>query len=229
MDLRSQSQGQDQGQKQGQRQRQGQGQDAGSSLRRFGIAEVQATVVSAWQAGFDPISAAQLGGAALRSSKSWIGAPECLAALGHLRVNAWMVEVTEVRGAGQALVDALAAYFRAREPKQRLPVYLQHKGHSRLAIGVLPRGAGSPTGAVILRDPADRASPLRVQIVPAAKLNGRQYQLVFADAGTQLREEEVILRKGDPHSAAHWEVGSAVPARGAWRYAHWFPQQERFS
>lgn len=196
---------------------------------RLTVAEVQAAIVAAWAAGFDPESAVQLRGSALLGSKCWVGAPEALAAFGKLRVRCWLVEIVEPRGAGRAIVDVLSAYMRARAPNRRLPVLIQHSGHSRLALGVVPR-AGEPSasaGAVVMRDPAQRVSPLRLQIETAAQLDGWQYQLVFMELG-RLTDAEVHVRKGRPRAAAIWQaVTEGAPA--SWRYEEWMLQCDRCS
>lgn len=173
------------------------------------IRAVQALVAAAWRSGFDPVSAMQLQCGSFVGSRRWLGAPEALALLSSLRVHAWAVEIVERSGAGQALASALHAYARRTPHARRLPVLVQHEGHSRLAVGV---GAN---GVVMLRDPADQA-PGRVRCVPAAALDGQQFQLIFADCSRCLSDAEMHARKGEPQAAAIWAEGRR------WDCASWF-------
>jgi len=132
--------------------------------------------------------------------------------------------------AGRAIVDVIVAYMRAREPSRRLPVLVQHSGHSRLALGAIPRSADSEpstsAGAVLLRDPAQRASPLRLEGEAAARFDGRQYQLVFMELG-RLTDAEARARAGSPRAAAaSWQsAGEGAPA--GWRYEDWMALDDR--
>jgi hypothetical protein len=97
---------------------------------------VQELVCSAWRAGYDAMSARQLGGDALIGSRTWIGACECLCALRIHRRRALVYEFERVRGRpfDPAPLRAFAReWFAVSSPP---PLQVQWKGHSVLAVGL---------------------------------------------------------------------------------------------
>ena len=166
------------------------------------IGAIQRLVERAWRAGFDPVGADEFGGTLVGKSgkRAWIGAPESLVVFWHLRIEAFVVDVREPRGAGAAVHAVASAYFRppsesaARAPSSRKrgapegadgarpPLVLHRKGHSYLLVGTL---ATPP--AVLLRDPEDDVGTIRC--VPTAMLDGRQYQIVGTGPAEPRRAE----------------------------------------
>jgi hypothetical protein len=218
------------------------------------VAHIQRLVEGAWREGFDPESARQFGGslAGKTGRAGWLGAPESLVLLWHVRAEAFIVEIVQRAEAGAAVYSVASACFAEapadgaddaspgeRAPKRqrcadggvapspsaggctaRAPLLLQHEGHSRTIVGVLP----APHERVILRDPKD--APRRLRIVPLSQLNGRQYQIVCAGrptardgataAALTLNDERAASRLGrDPEPAA------VLDRMGRWRHASW--------
>ena len=88
---------------------------------------LQALIERAWQEGFDPKGRAEFGGRLVgkRGRSGWIGAPEMVVALWHLRVDAILVEVKFEAGAGRCsgtgvfeAVQACLAPSRGQPPPQ---------------------------------------------------------------------------------------------------------------
>lgn len=212
---------------------------AGTADGAPGVRLVQQLVEGAWREGLDAEGAVLHGGALVgkRGRKAWLGAVDALIAMWHVRVESFMVEIVARDGAGDAVHAVGAACFaasaaadvaesededgrgrkRRKHPvhcSRRLPLLLQHQGHSRLLVGVLTRPP-----RVVLYDPAD--PPNRLRCLAPAALNGRQYQLLCCgeaapEGGGRLHLSEAALarRKDGLQGAAAWD-------RGAWRYAPW--------
>ncbi|KAL1521844.1 hypothetical protein AB1Y20_021495 [Prymnesium parvum] len=167
-------------------------------------AAVQALVEEAWRAGFSPRDRTALVG-----SRKWIGAPEWIIALWHLRLHALIIEVAGggrgASGPGGAGRAVLAAVSTCLEQCTDLPILLQHHGHSRTVLGVLARPR-----RLVVRDPIDPPGELRC--FSARELDGKPYQIVVIvnrtpaneEAPVGLSSEQVNDRKGEPRAAALW-------------------------
>lgn len=88
-----------------------------NSVRAAAAAEstgsMQQLIEAAWREGFDPESALTFGRslAGKTGRAAMVGAPEALALLTHLRLDAFVIEVVDRRGSGTAVYAAAAAYF----------------------------------------------------------------------------------------------------------------------
>ena len=88
-----------------------------NSVRAAAAAEstgsMQQLIEAAWREGFDPKSALTFGRslAGKTGRAAMVGAPEALALLTHLRLDAFVIEVVDRRGSGTAVYAAAAAYF----------------------------------------------------------------------------------------------------------------------
>ena len=224
---------------------------AASRLRLVkGHREIQRLVEGGWQEGLDPEGYEAYNGNLVGKTgrPAWLGADGSLTLLWHLRVEAFVVEVVDRVGAGDAVYSIAAACLErggepGREPgggapsrkrqrgssredeeepesfgSTRPPLLLQHQGHSRSILGVLP----PPSRRLLLRDPRD--APGKLQLVRPDELDGRQYQVTVAGraqarggatAGAlSLSEEEVGRRRGSPEPAA-------ILQHGVWQHASW--------
>ena len=211
-----------------------------------GVVDLQRLLEAAWREGFDPDGARHFRGklAGKNGESAMIGAGEWVALLWHLRVEAFVVEVVDRRGAGTAVYRVASACFAqpaaddevveveevSRKQRriersaaawcgERPPLMLQHDGHSRTILGVLP----APLKYLIVRDPGDE--PGRVRLLTPSELDGKQYQIVVcgrtvarggSTAGAlTLSHEQVARRLGrDPEPAAIWDGGM-------WMYSPW--------
>ena len=235
---------------------------AASRLRRVkGHLEIQRLVEAGWREGLDPEARRTYQGRLVgkTGTSAWLGADGSLTLLWHLRVEAFVVEVVDRSGAGDAVYSIAAACLapggggsaggerggggpppkrhRGSDGEQegaaeqgegshwlgcsaRPPLLLQHQGHSRSILGVLP----PPARRLLLRDPRD--APGRLQLVRPDELDGRQYQLTVAGkplarggatAGAlSLTEEEVARRRGPPGPEP-----AAILRHGRWEHASW--------
>eukprot|EP00966_Prymnesium_polylepis_P012781 293928-Prymnesium_polylepis.1 len=186
-----------------------------SSIRRRGLhggvptelrpLALQRLIEEAWRAGFSPRDRTKLVG-----TRKWIGGPEWIIALWHLRLDGLIIEIAgdgkRARGpggAGRAVVAAVRACLRCCTD---LPLLLQHQGHSRTVVGVLSR----PAERLVLRDPND--SPGALRCVAPHELDGKQYQVVVvrnrnhagAPVPVGLSADGAARRRGEPATAALW-------------------------
>ena len=187
----------------------------GNVCRPTDVAALQALVESAWREGFDPASAVQFDRSLVgkRGRAGWIGAPEMVAVLWHLRVDAMIVEVVFERGdadqrSGSAVCEAVATCLKQQRGGSpavtQLPIVLQGSSHSRTVLGVT-----SGTGAartLVLRDPNDRDLGV-VRCLSPSSLDGKPYQLVIVRSTRRLSETEARKRMGEPEAAALWRHG----------------------
>lgn len=165
---------------------------------------LQRVIEEAWRDGFSPRDKTKLVG-----TRKWIGGPEWIIALWHLRLNALIIEVAgdgrSARGPGGAGHAVAAAVRTCLACCTDLPILLQHQGHSRTVLGVLARPC-----RLVLRDPNDQPGELRC--VPPSELDGKQYQIVVvrnrsragAAVPVGLSADEARGRRGEPSSAAVW-------------------------
>ena len=266
------------------------GHGLGGSIEPRGL---QKLIEAAWREGFDRESARQFQHRLVgRTGKAgWIGAPECLALLWHVRVEAFVVEIVKRANAGAAVYKIAKACFAVdpapaapaaggggssagsngggsssavvidlrsddeespeRQKKRqkrtdeeaaapspspsfstRPPLLLQHQGHSRTIIGVLP----PPNERLIVRDPTDAQGTIR--LLAPSELDGKQYQIVacgppraFPQGGAaDIRGPVAMAREfftltNEP-AARRARVGEPEPAAalmedGKWEYAAW--------
>jgi len=108
------------------------------------IAAVQRTIVAAWRAGYDRRSAEQYHWRLLgkEGRAGWIGAPECLALLCHLRLDAFLVEVVQRASAGSAVYAVAAAWFAL--PSSSAPRELNEGSTSHATSRPAAHSAGNP-------------------------------------------------------------------------------------
>ena len=178
---------------------------------------LQRLVESAWREGFDPYSAGQFNHKLVgkRGYHGWIGAPEMLAVLGHLRVDAMIIEIILERGdadraTGRAVYAAVAACLAQHgetPAATAFPIVLQGDGHSRSILGITPRSA--PT--LIVRDPRDRQGVVRC--LAPGQFDGKQFQLVIVRSARKLSKAQA-RKRFHPQAAASWRSGR-------WRYSDW--------
>ena len=187
------------------------------------ITDLQLTIEAAWRAGFDQGSAGQFRNrlTGQKGKSGEIGAPEVLAALWHLQIDAFIVEIVQQAGAGRAVFHVAAAYFQSSHSELRTsghlnvhcssrpPLFLQRDGHSTSVLGVL-----SSPPRLIIRDPGD-ANAHMLRCMHPSELEGQQYQLVGV-TGKRVCAEDFLSRRGeDPEPAAVWD-------QGCWTYSRWF-------
>ena len=123
---------------------------------------------SAWAEGFDPKGRDLLSGRVVGTRK-WIGATECFTIFGYLGLRTAIVDFP---GGHTKMVQWLASYFLRGDTTEakardmgglwergaaglRLPVYLQHPGHSRTCVGVVVEEGQV---ALVVLDPAKPVS-----------------------------------------------------------------------
>jgi len=136
----------------------------------------QRIIQDAWLSGFDPPGAAHFD-RRLVGKKSWIGTTEVYVALSRLGLRCQIVDFPHPTGPNAQHVklfqwvenyfksglpqgtDSTAGGVRGIERTERLPLYLQHEGHSRTIIGIEERREGQQ---LLILDPAKKvADPLR--------------------------------------------------------------------
>ena len=127
------------------------------------------------------------------------------AVLWHVRVEAFLVEVVSEAGAGEAVFRAASTWFsaerggggggsgggshkrrRSEHCTERLPLMLQHQGHSRLIVGVL----ASPA-RLLIRDPSD-SNARTVHVIEPRTLNGTQYEILACGRAEATRRSERV-------------------------------------
>lgn len=101
------------------------------------IPKIQQLIEAAWAKGFDQQGREQLGNKVTNTTK-WIGATEIAATLYSLKVRCQLLDFHKPsgpQGTHPRLFEWIKAYFEKREP-YKLPIYLQHHGHSRTVVGI---------------------------------------------------------------------------------------------
>lgn len=102
------------------------------------IPKIQRLIEAAWQKGFDLQGSEQLGGKVVNTTK-WIGATEIVATLSSLKIKCQLLDFhapTGPDGTHPKLFEWVRDYFRSTGTDMKLPLYLQHQGHSRTIIGL---------------------------------------------------------------------------------------------
>ncbi|XP_060067494.1 zinc finger-containing ubiquitin peptidase 1-like [Ylistrum balloti] len=101
------------------------------------LPKIQRLIEAAWEKGFDKQGCEQLGGHVVDTTK-WIGATEIAATLLSLKVRCQLLDFhnpSGPQGTHPKLFQWVKDYFCQPSPV-KLPLYLQHQGHSRTIIGV---------------------------------------------------------------------------------------------
>ncbi|KAJ8315054.1 hypothetical protein KUTeg_007204 [Tegillarca granosa] len=101
------------------------------------IPKIQRLIEAAWAKGFDKQGCEQLGGKLVDTTK-WIGATEIVAVLSSLKVRCQLLDFhnpSGPQGTHPRLFQWIKDYFQQPSPV-KLPLYLQHHGHSRTVIGI---------------------------------------------------------------------------------------------
>ncbi|XP_065676119.1 zinc finger-containing ubiquitin peptidase 1 isoform X1 [Hydra vulgaris] len=97
------------------------------------IPKIQALIEKAWSEGYDPTGKEQLDGK-LQGTRKWIGTTEVCALLRSLKLKAQIVDFHKPNENLHVLMmEWICDYF---QNGLKLPLYLQHQGHSRLCIGI---------------------------------------------------------------------------------------------
>ncbi|KZV60905.1 DUF1671-domain-containing protein [Peniophora sp. CONT] len=141
---------------------------------RPGVRNLQETVERAWAAGFDPEGAAQLKHK-LRGTSKWIGTAELHVAFSYLGIPSRLADFALPRTNTKPLLDWIREYFdpaqpgtsanpwkgaRAVIPSDKMPLVLQHDGHSRTVVGYEITKNGQTN--LLVFDPATRIrEPIR--------------------------------------------------------------------
>jgi Peptidase family C78 len=115
-------------------------------LSSFGIYHeipiLQSIIEKAWTEGWDPKGFQELG----KLSKTKIGTPEIYTCLTFLGINVIVYDFTrKIDGGHLHLQDVVEKHF---DSEQAYPLYLQHDGHSRTAVGTYK-------SSILLFDPAN--------------------------------------------------------------------------
>ncbi|KAJ8026419.1 Ubiquitin carboxyl-terminal hydrolase ZUFSP [Holothuria leucospilota] len=135
------------------------------------ITYIQKLIENAWKKGFDPAGMEQLGNR-LVNTRKWIGATEVTALLQSLRVKCKLVDFhksTGQAGTHPRMFEWVKDYFGKPSTlrilgkedtalSQKMPLYLQHQGHSRTIIGceVLKDGATR----LLIFDPSNKQNDM---------------------------------------------------------------------
>ena len=167
------------------------------------IPYVQEALENAWSAGFDVEGAAQLGHK-IMGKNTWIGATEIVTLLRSFGIRARLVDFWRPTGADgthpelsrwtkhyftTSLNSAHSVSNSCLVCDDRLPLFLQHSGHSRTVVGIELDLTGDVVSFLIF----DPASPRALRI-PPKEFNERQYQLVFIDGLIQTTDERDELK-----------------------------------
>ncbi|KAG8700470.1 hypothetical protein FRC08_004687 [Ceratobasidium sp. 394] len=133
-----------------------------------GVRNLQVWIEDAWRRGYDAHGAAQLKHH-LVGTRKWIGTAELYVAFISRGIPARLVDFPKNGHAHTALIQWLTAHFMENSDggsnttlargvfmSTRMPVVLQHKGHSRTVVGVEVVPSGETN--VLIYDPARRPS-----------------------------------------------------------------------
>ncbi|XP_059140870.1 uncharacterized protein LOC131928767 isoform X2 [Physella acuta] len=100
--------------------------------------KIQQMIELAWQKGFDQEGSRQFNGKLTNTSK-WIGATEIMATLSYLGVKCQLADFhapSAPNGTHPLLFEWVNDYFTKNLHQPKVPLYLQHQGHSRTIIGI---------------------------------------------------------------------------------------------
>ncbi|XP_061176566.1 zinc finger-containing ubiquitin peptidase 1-like isoform X2 [Saccostrea echinata] len=176
------------------------------------IPKIQQLIEAAWAKGFDQQGKEQLGNKVTNTTK-WIGATEIVATLFSLKVKCQLLDFhspSGPQGTHPKLFEWIKAYFEKKEP-YKLPIYLQHHGHSRTVVGIEEVREGGLR--LLIFDPSTprkqmqqyhgvvNGSNLRTIRRTLHGLKAKQYQLVAVTGvlTDQQYEENKVLRSQRIH------------------------------
>ncbi|KAI0703582.1 peptidase family C78-domain-containing protein [Cytidiella melzeri] len=141
-----------------------------------GIRNLQKIIEQAWKDGFDEEGAKQLNNKLINTTK-WIGTAELYVALAYRRIPARLADFELHKQGPDLLINWITDYFSPDLSRsdnineallgaspvvitEKMPILLQHAGHSRTVIGYERRRDGSIN--LFMFDPARRiATPIR--------------------------------------------------------------------
>ncbi|KAE8602615.1 hypothetical protein XENTR_v10014055 [Xenopus tropicalis] len=175
------------------------------------IPKIQSMIEDAWKEGFDPQGASHFNGK-LQGTKAWIGACEIYCLLTSLQLKCRIIDFhqpSSSSGTHPLLFDWVLKYYASEGPvvgkvvcTTKLPIYLQHQGHSRTIVGIEERK--NNTFCLLIFDPgcsSENMQKLLKQNVDGAALKGlrkfvgslkhKQYQIVAVD-GTLSPEGKAV-------------------------------------
>jgi len=151
-----------------------------------GVSNLKVWIEEAWKNGFDPDGAEQLKGKLVGHNK-WIGTAELYVAFTYRGIPSRLIDFDTPDGNVTPLLDWVKQYFdtqtedhptsvqerwRAATPvviSDRMPLILQHQGHSRTIIGYEIAKDGSTT--LLTFDPAIRMTQLDIRRTALSSLN----------------------------------------------------------
>ncbi|KAJ2800849.1 hypothetical protein H4R20_003908 [Coemansia guatemalensis] len=165
-----------------------------------GVDELQQMLELAWRDGYDPEGAVQLRHRVVGTRK-WIGATEVYCIMAHLGVATRIVDFPRPSapdGTHPLLFAWVLDYYTAAAPAPpgdsdtgvcltaRLPLYLQHQGHSRTIVGVEIADAGTfllvlDPNARPSRDANGRVSLSAFRLPLSGTRHATQYQILYFD------------------------------------------------
>ncbi|XP_076373401.1 zinc finger-containing ubiquitin peptidase 1-like isoform X2 [Tachypleus tridentatus] len=165
------------------------------------ISKLQELIEGAWRKGFDIQGCEQLGGR-LTKTRKWIGATEIVTFFSSFHIRCQLIDFhqpTGPNGTHSEMFIWVKNYF-SKEEDFKVPLYLQHHGHSRTVIGVEEHTDGSLQLLVFdsshckaqmdqFNNTANLSNAMRLIRRPLSALKARQYQLV-AVAGLMETEQE---------------------------------------
>ncbi|XP_013776514.2 zinc finger with UFM1-specific peptidase domain protein-like [Limulus polyphemus] len=165
------------------------------------ISKLQELIEGAWRKGFDIQGCEQLGGR-LTKTRKWIGATEIVTFFSSFHIRCQLIDFhqpTGPNGTHPEMFMWVKNYF-SKEEDFKVPLYLQHHGHSRTVIGVEEHTDGSLQLLVFdsshcknqmdqFNNTANLSNAMRLVRRPLSALKARQYQLV-AVVGLMETEQE---------------------------------------
>ncbi|KAJ1948858.1 hypothetical protein FBU59_001402 [Linderina macrospora] len=141
------------------------------------VRELQELLESAWRQGFDRDGAEQLGHRVVDTRK-WIGTTEIYCILAQLGIRSRIVDFHRPTGPGNSHT-ALFSWISQHFAHSKLPLYLQHQGHSRTVVGV-----EFAANTLLVFDPNKNADSEKPDVfrytLDKTKKHG-QFQLLFVD------------------------------------------------
>jgi len=184
-----------------------------------GVKNLKVWIEEAWKSGFDPDGAEELKGKLVGYNK-WIGTAELYVAFTYRGIPSRLIDFDTTDGNVTPLLDWIKQYFDAQTVghptsvherwqaatpvvlSDRMPLILQHKGHSRTIIGYEIMKDGSTT--LLTFDPAIRMTQLDIRRTALSSLNlFKQRTCLVGDSkhsGTE-RLAETLTRPFQTHSS----------------------------
>ncbi|NP_001086590.1 zinc finger containing ubiquitin peptidase 1 S homeolog [Xenopus laevis] len=179
------------------------------------IPKIQCMIEDAWKEGFDPQGASHFNGK-LQGTKAWIGACEIYGLLTSLDIKCRIIDFhqpSSPSGTHPLLFNWVLNYYASEGTgvgkvvcTSKMPIYLQHQGHSRTIVGIEERK--NKTLCLLIFDPgcsSENMQKLLKQNVDGASLKGlrkfvgslkhKQYQIVAVDGQLSPGEKAVRLQE----------------------------------